>query len=228
LPGADETAARAAAMGLKSVAAPLFEVKPVGWEAPDPSHFDALLLTSANAPRHGGRELADLASLPCYCVGEATAAEARKAGFASAYAGPSDGDAVLRIMADRGARKVLHLSGLDRMPLEHPHISMSRLIVYAAEPVHRLPDDAGEALRSGALVLLHSPRAGRVFSGFVDIEGWDRSTIRIAAISEAAADAAGRGWDRRAVAAVPRDQALLELAAKLCNIDGVSGTGLAR
>ncbi|MEA3064722.1 MAG: hypothetical protein QOJ27_1168, partial [Sphingomonadales bacterium] len=43
-----------------------------------------------------------------------------------------------------------------------------------------------------------------------------KGSIRVAAISAAAAEAAGEGWAAKAVAAAPRDQALLELAAKLC------------
>ena len=53
-PGASATLARAKAAGIDAVAIPLFEVVPVAWDAPDPSSVDALLLTSANAARHGG------------------------------------------------------------------------------------------------------------------------------------------------------------------------------
>jgi uroporphyrinogen-III synthase len=76
-----------------------------------------------------------------------------------------------------------------------------------------------EALRQierGALVLIHSPRAGALFSKLVDEAGLDRSAVMIAAISEAASEAAGGGWKAAAIAAEPRDHALLELAAKLC------------
>jgi uroporphyrinogen-III synthase len=227
-PGADETAARAAAVGLESVVAPLFAVTPTDWQVPDQSGFDALLFTSANAPRHAGSKVAALAPLPCYCVGEATAAEARKAGFAAPHVGPSDGNALLKKMADAGSRRILHLCGRDHVGLEHPDLSIFRSAVYAAEPVKELPHDARGALRSGALALIHSPRAGRLFGQLADAAGLDRAAIRIAAISEAAADAAGEGWALKAVAAAPRDQALLELAAKLCNNGGVSGTGMAR
>jgi uroporphyrinogen-III synthase len=42
-------------------------------------------------------------------------------------------------------------------------------------------------------------------------------SIAIAAISRAAADAAGEGWKSVAVADEPSDDALLALAARLCN-----------
>lgn len=204
-------------MDLRSVVAPLFGVRPVKWTVPDPAAFDALLLTSANAPRHAGEGLASLTSLPCHCVGEATAAEARRAGFGDVRVGPGDGKALLAVMAGEGVRNVLHLCGRDHVGLEHPDVTISRVSVYASEAVDRLPDEAAEALRSGALALIHSPRAGRLFGRLVDTAGLDRAAIRVAGISPAAAEAAGEGWALRAAAAAPRDQALLELAAKLCN-----------
>jgi uroporphyrinogen-III synthase len=62
------------------------------------------------------------------------------------------------------------------------------------------------------LALLHSPRAAVLFAGLAG----DKSRIRIAAISAKTARAAGEGWQSVAVAPRPRDQALLELAAELC------------
>jgi uroporphyrinogen-III synthase len=44
-----------------------------------------------------------------------------------------------------------------------------------------------------------------------------RGATAIAAISDAAADAAGTGWSEIHVAAEPGDDALLALAARLCN-----------
>ena len=227
-PGADETAARAEALGLKGVVAPLFQVKPIAWRAPDPGAFDALLLTSANAARHAGGGLAAFAALPCYCVGEGTAAEAREAGLAVTRVGPSDGNAIVEMMAEDGIREVLHLCGRDHVGLEHPDLGISHVPVYASNAVDGLPAQAEVAIEAGALVLIHSPRAGRLFADLVDAAPLDRGAIHLAAISHAAAEAAGEGWASLAVAAAPRDQALLELAAKLCNIDRVSGTGLAR
>ena len=42
-PGADTTAARARALGFEPVIAPLFEVRAVPWDAPDPAAYDAVL-----------------------------------------------------------------------------------------------------------------------------------------------------------------------------------------
>ena len=48
----------------------------------------------------------------------------------------------------------------------------------------------------------------------------ERGQIAVAAISAAAAEAAGPGWADMAVAAEPRDEALLELAVQLCQTEG--------
>ena len=211
-PGAGETAARAAALGLDAVVAPIFTVRPLPWTAPPASAFDAIMLTSANAARHGGAGLAALTGWPCYAVGEASAAAARAAGFADVRVGPEDGIALLMMMESEGIARALHLCGADHVTLEPAEIRISRIPVYAAEPVAALPAEARAALDRGAVALLHSPRAARLFASFVD----DRSGIDVAAISARTMRAAGEGWRRREIAARPRDQALLELAAKLC------------
>ena len=78
-PGADESAKRARALGLEPIVAPLFETRALDWIQPDPGDFDAILLTSANAARLGGDGLKPFLALPCYAVGERTAAAARAA-----------------------------------------------------------------------------------------------------------------------------------------------------
>ena len=212
-PGAEESAERARALGLAPVAAPLFSVVPVAWQAPDAADFDAVMLTSANAARHGGDALTSFLALPCYATGEATAAAARQAGFADIRIGPSDGAAVVAMMAADRVGTAFHPCGRDRTELEPGGLRVVHVPVYAAEEVRRLPPEAGAALQSGALALIHSPRAGALLARLCEGE---RSFVALAAISAAAAAAAGDGWKYVAVAEQPRDQALLELAAKLC------------
>ena len=72
-PGASETVRRAHERGLDAVAIPLFEIETARWEVPEAGGFDGLLLTSANAVRHGGEQLQALRGLPVYAVGQATA-----------------------------------------------------------------------------------------------------------------------------------------------------------
>ena len=102
-PGASETVERAREHGLEAISIPLFAIEPLAWETPRADAFDALLLTSANAVRHGGHGLNALRGLPVYAVGPATADAARGAGFGIAGVGPSDIDALLA-MVDHALR----------------------------------------------------------------------------------------------------------------------------
>jgi uroporphyrinogen-III synthase len=210
-PGADETAARARALGLEPVVAPLFTTRPLAWEPPDSADFDAILLTSANAAREAGPALSDFLALPCWAVGAATAAAARAAGFTDVRTGASDGTALVQAAAAAGISRVLHLHGREHVALAWPGLRVESRTVYAAEAAEALPE-AALALRD-PVALIHSPRAGARFAALAP----DRRAITLAAIGRAAAAAAGSGWAEVAVAAAPRDEALLELAAKLCH-----------
>jgi uroporphyrinogen-III synthase len=210
-PGASETLERARRRGLEALSVPLFEVEPVPWKAPDPGRLDALLLTSANAVRHGGKQLEELRGLPIHAVGDATASCARDAGFEIRTIGGGGVDALLASLpADL---TLLHLCGEHRREPADPRQAITSLVVYRAKEVVA-PDV--RAVEHG-IVLIHSPRAGRRFAELVDRAALDRTTITIAAISRAAADAVGGCW--RAIAAVdrPDDEALLTLAERLGN-----------
>jgi uroporphyrinogen-III synthase len=205
-PGASATVDRAREVGLDVIAVPLFEVEPVAWEAPDPAASDGLLLTSANAVRHGGPELEKLRALPVYAVGEATAEAARQAGFDVVAAGDAGMDQLLASIEPD--LRLLHLCGEDRRETTEPR-HIVPIPVYRARAIPG-PD---LSVSRGAVALIHSPRAGRRFAELAE----DRGSIAIAAISPAAADAVGGGWATVAAADRPTDEALLALAASLCN-----------
>ena len=203
-------------MGLEAVVAPLFEVRPVEWEAPDPASIDAVILTSANAARQAGPQLGRFAHLPCYAVGEATAAVAEGLGFGTVHSGLGDAAALAALVAQDGAERVLHPCGQDRIAIARRELEVTERVVYAADPVSMLPPQAAAVLAQGAVALLHSPRAGALFHTLVEEAGLELARIDIAAISPAAAAAAGAGWRCSLSAGEPRDAALLELAAQLC------------
>ena len=220
-PGAIETAQRIEAQGFEAVVAPLFTIEPIGWEAPDEAGIEAVLLTSANAARQAGDQIASLTSLTCFCVGEATAAAAREVGFTRVRTGEGDGAAVIRMMIDEGVTSALHLCGRDHMPLQLGQVRIDRRVVYASEAVEGLPERARQALEQGAVAVLHSPRTAALFGKLVENKGMERGLISVAAISVAASEAAGDGWKANVAAAQSRDEALLEVAAKLCQNHGM-------
>ena len=206
-PGASATARRIRGLGLEALVIPLFEIERVAWRAPDPSLFDGLLLTSAQAARFGGEELSQLRSLKVYAVGEATAEAARSTGF-DVWATGEAGVEQLLAAVGRDFR-LLHLCGEDRKALDGGAQLITQVVVYRSRAIEA-PNLRGI---SGSVALIHSPRAGRRLAELVD----DRSSIALAAISAAAADAAGDGWESSRAAQYPTDDALLALAARLCN-----------
>jgi uroporphyrinogen-III synthase len=211
-PGASETKSAAVDLGLEPVLMPLFEVKPLPWQAPEPSGFDALLLTSANAVRHGGEQLLELRGLKAYCVGQATADAARGAGLDIASVGKAGVERLLGSID--GDERLLHLAGEDRTNVDHPRQTVTVIPVYKAA---ELPPRQNLKQAEGAVVLVHSQRAGDRFARLADEGGLDRASIAIAAISDSAAEAAGKGWRQRDSAKAPEDSSLLELARCMCN-----------
>lgn len=224
-PGADATERRAVAMGLTAMTAPLFEIARLAWTPPDPAHYDAILMTSAQAARLGGEALGRFVHLPLFAVGAATAEAARVAGFDTIISGESDGASIVALAASQGKTRVLHLAGREHIALSHPGVEIDRRVVYAADPVPALPAEVRSALDRGAVVLLHSPRAASLFGQMIDAEGLERSAIAIAALSGTVLGAAGEGWAAAAVAPSPDDDALLAIAAQLCDQDAVSRSG---
>jgi uroporphyrinogen-III synthase len=193
-------------MGLEVVACPLFRVEPVEWSTPSPAGYDALLLTSANAVRYGGAGLLSLKVLPVHAVGVATAEAAREAGFRVETAG--SGDVVDLLASLPASLNLLHLAGEDRREAASEHQVEAR-IVYRSAPI----EAPGLPPLAGLVVAVHSSRAGSRLAELAD----SRGGTSIAAISRAAAEACGNGWQQLEIAEQPDDPSLLALAAMLCH-----------
>ena len=204
-PGLSASVERARALSVEVVACPLFRVEPVEWKAPDPGAYDALLLTSANALRHGGTGLDKLKSLSVHAVGPVTAEAARTAGFEVTAIGQTNLVDLLGKLP-QGIR-LLHLAGEHHRQVDDARID--RRIVYRSAAIGELdlPNLAG------LVAAVHSPRAGARLAELAD----RRDATIIAAISAAAAEACGAGWERVEAAEKPSDESLLALAARLCH-----------
>lgn len=207
-PGADATAARIEASGNEALVMPLFEVQPVAWEVP-PEHYDALMVTSANAVRQAGEGLGRLGNLPVYAVGSATSRALAKAGLDVTFTGDAGVETVLEHAKALGHCRLLWLAGEDHMNVSaNAEVTIDIQIVYrsAALPV---PENFADFVRSSDAVLLHSARAARHFAGICDAQGIDRTRVTVGALSPAIAADAGTGWREMAVEATPDDAALL-------------------
>jgi uroporphyrinogen-III synthase len=206
-PGNSETVTRATALGLAVERCPFFEIAPIAWSAPDIAGFDGILLTSANAVQFGGISLDALRSIPAYCVGEATAAAAKRAKLDIAAVGHSNVEALLGGLP---VLNLLHLCGLAVTEAPTGSVRIVRLPVYDSKQLDAGPLNERLADRD-LVVALHSPRAAETLAALAI----DRSRIAIAAISRATAECAGTGWKAVAIADKPRDEEILAAAARL-------------
>lgn len=177
--GAAEGAALARALearGHRCLLEPLFEIHPVAVPQEalrrDLEDVQALLFTSAN----GVRAFAALEpgrAWPVFAVGDATAAAARGAGFATVE---SAGGAVedLAALAAKGLRTtdgpLFHaaasaVAGDLKGALEAAGFAVRRRVLYEARPAQAFSPETGRALTAGAIdaVLFFSPRTGASF-----------------------------------------------------------------
>ena len=205
-PGLSASAERARQMGLEVIECPLFRVEALAWQAPDPASYDALLLTSANAIRHGGSQLEAIKTLPVHAIGAATADAARAAGFRLLSVG--DGDAADLLAGLPHSLRMLHLAGEDYRQIDGSQ-RVDRRLVYRSAPI----EQPGLPALAGLVAAIHSPRAGARLAELAD----ERDRTAIAAISDAAAQEVESGWERVEIAERPNDSSLLALAAMLCH-----------
>lgn len=217
-PGNDESSVRAKARGLDTVQIPLFEVVTTPRSALPEGPFDAVLLTSANAARHGTTVLAALAELPIYAVGEATARAVLDAGPELVTAGRGDAESTAALIAADGHENVLHLCGAEVRPFNPHGLTITRHVVYRVAEVDDATTRPALAALEDGVIAVHSPRAGRTLAELVD--PGRRHLFHLVAISAAAAAASGPGWGGVSVADSPNDAALLLCAETLCLSDG--------
>jgi hypothetical protein len=118
------------------------------------------------------------------------------------------------MMARDGIKRAFHPTAPETSALPAAGVEIQGVAVYSSQAADRLSDVAVAAIHAGAVVLLHSPRAAGLFA---DRIGELRAQTRIAAISDAAAAAAGGGWAGIGVALEPRDDALLAAAEELAD-----------
>lgn len=212
-------------LGHEPAFAPLSHIR---YQAPEPPPGApaATIFTSRNAIR--ALEDVDWSSslhrLPAYCVGAATAGQARDAGFLHVVAGGGTGAQLAEHIAD--SRKpddgpLLHLTG------EHLAFDMEealgargftvwRRIVYRNELVRSLALPVSVGLEKGFFdaIILMSPRAASHFVRLVQAAGVSEQAARLRffCLSEQIADAlAPLEAKQVAVAPRPTQEALLDL-----------------
>jgi uroporphyrinogen-III synthase len=219
-PGASDTAARVAAIGLVPIVASLLDIRTLPMRFP-PRRIAAVLLASGNAID----SLANLCrALPLLTVGAATARRARQSGFTNVASADGDAVALAALVRERlrpSDGTLLMASGRGQSlalatDLRASGYLVSRRVVYGAVPVPRLPDPARVALQDPhtRTVLLFSAETARHFLRLVRRAGLldtlaDREAITIG--PQAAMALRQVPWARIRVAAKPTQDEMLAL-----------------
>lgn len=173
---AENMAATLSGMGHEAEVLPLLEIVPRPLPASLTEGATALIVTSRNALRSlaSSGALATACRLPVYCVGEGTAAAARKLGFTDVRAGSgtaSELAAVIKQSAETRVGTLLYLTGdhlsfdLERV-LTAEGLAVKRLIAYESRDISTsAADNFVEKLRAGVGgIVLMSPRTASIFA----------------------------------------------------------------
>lgn len=157
----------------------------------------AVMLTSRHAVPSARRLAPDV---PCYCVGDATAAAAREAGLKAVSASGAMPDLVGILLRD-GVKSVLYLQGRHTRPdtaqrLASADIQARSVVVYDQVERAWKPKEIEKIAKAEAIVLpVFSPRSAALIAPRLDNFSGD---LTIVAISDAAAQA----WDGSAKAKI--------------------------
>jgi uroporphyrinogen-III synthase len=181
----------------------------------------AALFTSANGVR-AFAAATTLRGLPAFAVGDATAAAARAAGFATVEsAGGAVGDlarlVAAKLQPDAGA--LVHaaassVAGDLAGALSRIGYEVRRAVLYEAVPASRLSETARQALTEGAidLALFFSPRTAATFVRLAEADGLAATCSKVTALALSPAVAAALvacEWRSVAIAEAPTEASLL-------------------
>jgi uroporphyrinogen-III synthase len=185
----------------------------------------ALLLTSRNAVRAvaGQRRLR---GLPAFCVGDATAALAREAGFVRVVSADGDADALADLVAARldaaGGPLLLptteHAGARLCAALRARGFRIHRRVVYRMLRQPGLPAAAHAALAEGRVshVLFHAAGAAAAFCSLLRTAGLAETVRKVEACALSAAAAKPLGtlpWRKTSWPARPNEAAMLAMLA---------------
>ncbi len=199
------------------VLCPLMETQHLSPDLPD-KPFAHVAFTSETAVAAYARLSGDRTPI-AWCVGQRTALAARTAGF-PVRQGPGDAEALMNLIrAERPAGAFLWPRGAQiardlASELRAAGFEITGLQVYTQRAAD--PTAGAMALLAGdrpLLLPLFSPRSARLAA---DAFGAHAAPIRVAALSPAVADAAGRlAPERLSIAGKPESESLLDALAAL-------------
>jgi uroporphyrinogen-III synthase len=228
-PDNEATAATLRARGFEVLLAPMLRFEALAFQDDSDAHYDAVIVTSANALRSFERHPSGqrLLKLPLFAVGEHTANAARHAGFGNVIVAHGDvaalREAVLAGVKAKQLKKggtLLYLAGADLARDLAGDLGERGFIVvthttYRMVPVAELPPAAREGFGANqvAAVLHYSRRSARAFLQAARTAGVEISALAIpqCCISDAVASVVrDAGATQVLTASRPDENALLE------------------
>ncbi len=237
LPDAGRTADALAARGVTALLEPMLTVEFLPIAAPDLGDVQALLFTSANGVRafaaaSPGR------GLPVFAAGDATAREARAAGFLRVESAAGDARALVRLAAVRcqpPAGPLLHASGeaVAGDPagcLAAAGFRVRRETLYRTRAAGSLSPALTGELAAGrlGLALFFSPRTAAVFARLARRSGVGGAcrSVHACVLSEAVGRALeGVAWREVRVADRPDHEAMMTEVDRILETIAVAGEG---
>jgi uroporphyrinogen-III synthase len=219
------------AHGYEAVIEPLLAIVTVPTPRPI-EKTEAVMITSGNAfEALGARQIDDLLTLPCYCVGPRTAEKARAFGFRDVAATASDGVELARFIARARPGKsapLLHICGRDveSKGAEELRKEGWRVVswpVYMATPVPRFTPATKARLENKRLdaVAVFSPRSAQVLKTLLAESALEACCAGLAAIclSDAvAAELTPLPWRHLVAARAPTEDAVIACLEELCPV----------
>ncbi len=222
-PGASRTARRLQLLGYEPVVVPLSRVETVPIAPPVRTAFDAIAVTSATALRALDPQIAQsLSQIRLFCVGKATAEEARQAGFDEVVTGPGTGAALatLVVYALPAGGKLLYLCGAPRDADFETALAEASILVEPVE-VYRMAETALAAAEEALLgqhaidvALVYSAEGARHLGALAATPTGRQlfANTRVLALSEKCAAAMGDAFESRLqVADMPDEDSLFAL-----------------
>ena len=234
---AGRTADALAARGISALVEPMLKIEFLPAPALDLAGVQALLFTSANgvsafaaaSPERG---------LPSFAAGDATAREARVAGFLRVESAAGDARALARLAAARckpSAGALLHAAGEDVAgdlagSLAEAGFTVRREVLYRARAAEAFSPALVGELAAGrlCLALFFSPRTAAVFAKLALRSGIEEScrSVHACVLSEAVGRALeGVAWREVRVAGRPDHEAMMAEVDRILETPGVTGEG---
>jgi len=216
----ESTAARVAALGFAPISAPLLSFHPLA-AAIEISPGEVLAFTSLNGVERAAA-LTARRDVPVFAVGDATAEGARAAGFSDVRSAAGDVDTLAALILAARPQRVLHPAAQETAGdlvgrLNAAGVPARKLAVYETRTAPDLPPAVLAALQAGALavVLIHSPKAGRAAARLLTPFGDRLGGTRAAGLSAACvAPLEALGFAGIGVADAPTEKALMQRLAQ--------------